>query len=267
MNGLRGEQAEPALQAMLERLYEDATSFGFPEERFERVYREVEATLYRDAVRARWSRRCAGRGWSRAGGARRRVCRWCAATALTPAEAVWPEAGRRAAAAVRARARRARGRPAPGGGGRERFRGLVTALRLWRPGGVSLGAPGWRRPDEGRWQAARRSASGATPPGERVDASAGEEEELREFFAALDGSRPPGPVAWALGRFEMGCERAHDAEALSDYLLALRALLDATSEAGEASLALRVAALCAEEGERRGGPAARSRPRWRSSAS
>src|SRR5947199_7227702 len=42
VNGLRGEQAEPALQAMLERLYEDATSFGFPEERFERVYLEVE---------------------------------------------------------------------------------------------------------------------------------------------------------------------------------------------------------------------------------
>ena len=53
MNGLRGEQAEPALRAMLERLYEDATSFGFPEERFERVYGEVELTLYRDAVRAR----------------------------------------------------------------------------------------------------------------------------------------------------------------------------------------------------------------------
>ena len=43
-------------------------------------------------------------------------------------------------------------------------------------------------------------------------------------------------MGWALGRFEMGCERAHDAEALSDYLLGLRALLDATTEAGEASL-------------------------------
>ena len=52
VNGLRGAQAEPALQAMLERLYEDATSFGFPEERFERVYSEVEQTLYRDTVRS-----------------------------------------------------------------------------------------------------------------------------------------------------------------------------------------------------------------------
>src|SRR5512132_1363136 len=53
MNGLRGVQAEPALQAMLERLYADATSFGFPEERFERVYSDVEETLYRDTVPAR----------------------------------------------------------------------------------------------------------------------------------------------------------------------------------------------------------------------
>src|SRR5215210_6517023 len=29
-HGLRGEEAEPALKAMLERLYEDATSFRFP---------------------------------------------------------------------------------------------------------------------------------------------------------------------------------------------------------------------------------------------
>ena len=50
---MRGEQAEPALRAMLDRLYEDATSFVFPEERFDRLYEEVETTLYRDAVGAR----------------------------------------------------------------------------------------------------------------------------------------------------------------------------------------------------------------------
>ena len=57
-------------------------------------------------------------------------------------------------------------------------------------------------------------------------------------------------MAWALDRFEMGCERAMEAQALSDYLLALRALLDATTAAGQASMALRLAALCAEEGAR-----------------
>jgi hypothetical protein len=49
----------------------------------------------------------------------------------------------------------------------------------------------------------------------------------------------------------MGCERSMEAQALSDYLLALRALLDATTAAGQASMALRLAALCAEEGARR----------------
>ncbi|MGH2713416.1 MAG: hypothetical protein ACRDM7_05940, partial [Thermoleophilaceae bacterium] len=80
---------------------------------------------------------------------------------------------------------------------------------------------------------------------------AGEEPGLRDFFAAIDAAEPPRTVAWALARFEMGSARGLEAEALSDYLLGLRALLDATSDAGEASLALRVAALCAEEGRRK----------------
>jgi hypothetical protein len=49
----------------------------------------------------------------------------------------------------------------------------------------------------------------------------------------------------------MGCDRALDTEALSDYLLALESLLDARDEPGRATLTLRLAALCAEEGERR----------------
>ena len=43
---------EPALKAMLERLYEDATNFEFPEDRFERVYLDVERSLYQDTMRA-----------------------------------------------------------------------------------------------------------------------------------------------------------------------------------------------------------------------
>ena len=46
MSGMRGAEAEPALRALLERLYEELSDFAFPEERFERVYREVESTLY-----------------------------------------------------------------------------------------------------------------------------------------------------------------------------------------------------------------------------
>src|SRR5437764_2467998 len=43
---------EPALLAMLERVWEDATSFEFPEDRFERVYSEVERALYEGVLQS-----------------------------------------------------------------------------------------------------------------------------------------------------------------------------------------------------------------------
>jgi hypothetical protein len=51
-------------------------------------------------------------------------------------------------------------------------------------------------------------------------------------------------LAWALARFEMGCERSSELEALSDHLLALRALLEPEGPAS-GLLAGRLAALCA----------------------
>jgi hypothetical protein len=252
VNGLRGEQAEPALQAMLERLYEDATSFGFPEERFERVYGEVEVTLYHDTVRARVVSPLDG-AWIEADrvdlGGGLALVRGDRAEA--PPEAVWPEDGDGEPALLCVLERDvAGGERLPAGEAEERFGRLVTALRLWRPGAVSLGTPGWRQADDGPWSPVPLGGSGAGR-GEGWSRRAGEEAGLRDFVAALDEAVPGGVLAWALARFEMGCERAHDAEALSDYLLALRALLDATSDAGEASLGPRVAALCAEDGEQR----------------
>ncbi len=253
VNGLRGEQAEPALQAMLERLYEDATSFGFPEERFERVYLEVEGTLYRDAVRDRVVASLDG-AWMDAErvdlGSGLSLVRGDHADA--PAEAVYPEGGDGAPAllCVLDRDTAAHERLSPVEA-EERFRSLVTALRLWGPGAVSLATPGWRRSDGGRWVALPIGASGRGR-GEGWTLREGEERALREFVAVLEKTAAPPTIAWALARFEMGCDRARDSEALTDHLLALRALLDATSVAGEASLALRTAALCAEEGERRG---------------
>jgi hypothetical protein len=80
---------------------------------------------------------------------------------------------------------------------------------------------------------------------------AGDEQAFREFFTAVTSAEPSASVAWALDRFEMGCARPTEAEALTDYLLGLRALLDATTDAGQASFGLRLAALCAEDGARR----------------
>lgn len=251
VNGLRGEQAEPALQAMLERLYEDATSFGFPEERFERVYLEVESTLYRDAIRDRVIAPLDG-AWMEAervelGGGLSLMRGDCVDA---PVEAVYPEGGDGAAALLCVLDRDTAAEERLGAAeAAERFRRLVSALRLWRPGAVSLGTPGWRRSDGGRWAALPMGAAGCGR-GAGWTLRAGEERALREFVDLIDATESSGTIAWALTRFEMGCERASDSEALSDYLLALRALLDATSEAGQASLALRLAALCAEEGAR-----------------
>src|SRR2546430_446311 len=128
--------AEAALRAMLDRLYEDATDFQFPEERFERVYAEVERTLYEGTMR----------------------------TAVVAT-----------------------------------VQGLVL------------------------------------------------ESERVELTASV---RHGGRVAWSLGRFEMGCECSTDPDALSDNLLAIRSLLEADDDAGRASLAQRLAALCSEEPHR-----------------
>ena len=252
VNGLRGEQAEPALQAMLERLYEDATSFGFPEERFERVYREVELTLYRDAVRARVLAPLRG-AWMETDrlelGDGLSIVRGDAFDA--PDDAVFPEEGDGTPALLCVLERDTPAdEPIPASEAADRFAAVVTALRLWAPGGVTLGAPGWRQSDHGRWQAVS-IGSGMPPRDAGWLLAEGEEQAFREFFAAIDGARPGETVAWALDRFEMGCERRLEAQALSDYLLALRALLDATSQAGQAGMALRLAALCAEEGTRR----------------
>jgi hypothetical protein len=115
---------------------------------------------------------------------------------------------------------------------------------------VSLAGVGWRRSGEARWTPFEIQSDGASR-GEPWVLLEGEEADLREFLALIGRSAPAGAVGWALARFESGCSRRLDAEALPDYLLAVRALLDAGGEAGLASLGLRLAALCAEDGERR----------------
>ena len=246
MNGLRGDDPEPALRAMLERIYEDATGFGFPEERFEAVYADVEGTLYRDTARARVVAPLRGVELEAV-----RVDLGDGLYLVRADRFDGPLQARDEASTLCVLERDAHpGDPAPTAEAVVRFRLLVFGLRLYKAGAVGLGALGWTASDGGRWQALELEGTGAAR-GEPWTLAAGEEGELREFLSAAWRSTHGGAVAWALGRFEMGCARELDSEALSDYLLALRALLDAHTEAGLASLSLRLASLCAEEHERR----------------
>lgn len=263
LNGLRGSDADPALQALLERLYEDATDFAFPEERFERVYAEVEQTLYEAAqpttivaalhgVALEGERAELGEGLALVRGD----------LLDAPEAAIWAGPGGAADGAsagdrdepnvlVTLTREAAPEDRLPLGEARERFRALLTGLRLWKPGGVALAGVGWRRIGEGAWQAFELEQTGV-PRGERWVLAEDETDDLRRFLEAIAAAATPsGSVGWALDRFEMGCGRSRAADALSDYLLALRALLERDAAGAAASLALRVAVLCAEEGERR----------------
>jgi hypothetical protein len=121
---------------------------------------------------------------------------------------------------------------------------LISVMRLFKGGGVGLGPHAFAPTGEGRW---RRIATGAPAPrgdGYRLN----EEETVRlvELAETLEARPDPiGPLAWAVSRFELGCERPSAVEGLSDHLLALRAVLDGQGPVG-ASLPMRAAALIAD---------------------
>ncbi len=247
-HGLRGEDAEPALRAMLERLYEDATSFRFPEERFERVMADVEQTLEQGVAPAMIVAALPGLELAadvlELGGG---LSIEQGPDVDAPPEAAWSEDGETPRAVVVLRFDLDDGDDLPVTEARDRFRGLVEGLRLYRAGAVTLPGIGFARENEGRWQPLELEGAGAAR-GEPLLLTADDSAALPGFLEAVERSPRRPQVAWAIRRFDMGCSRPLEAEALSDHLLALRALLDVDGD----SLPLRLAALCAEEGERRG---------------
>ncbi len=127
--------------------------------------------------------------------------------------------------------------------GREVLRDLLRALRLFGDGRVTLGALAWARIGGSQW-APLPLGGGGRPHGMLV-VTAEQEDELRAFCNLVSRRAPEGDeLAWALRRFEMGCEREDIYEGLSDNLLALRALLEPEGPAS-GMLPGRLAALCA----------------------
>jgi hypothetical protein len=238
-------RAELALRAFLRAVFADRSQFEFEPERFELAYVELEETLYEGqslttviapllgvALDDDTTELPLGDGLSliRAG-----------ALDEAPADAAWGERGEPRVLAMLALTHDPARQP-PVSLARTRFRRLLTALRLFEHGGYALGPLAWMRAGSGPWRPVPFGGSGR--PGLPVVIGADQEDELRAFCNLLARRAPSsGEVAWALARFEMGAERVAPFEALTDYLLALRALLEPQA-ADRGLLPVRLAAIC-----------------------
>ncbi len=130
------------------------------------------------------------------------------------------------------------------------LRRALRTMRLFRPGAVGLATHGWAK-RSGGWE---RFGTGASRPRQGGYRLTGNEVPVLEHFARMlneRGSRMPS-LDWAASRFELGAERGSLIEALSDYLLALRGLLEGGG-AARTTMSARVAALACEPYEREQG--------------
>jgi len=125
------------------------------------------------------------------------------------------------------------------------LRELVSVMRMFKGGGIGLGPYAFAPTGEGCWRRIATGAPSTRPGGYRLGET--EAAELIEFAAELEARPDPdSALSWAVGRFEMGCERPTALEGLSDHLLAMRAVLEGHGPVG-ASLPLRAAALIEDE--------------------
>lgn len=127
----------------------------------------------------------------------------------------------------------------------QQLRELISVMRLFKEGGVGLGPYAFAPTGEGCWSRIATGAPATRPGGYKLNEEEGR--ELAELASRLEARPDPdGALTWAVGRFEMGCERASALEGLSDHLLALRAVLEGHGPVG-ASLPMRAAALIADD--------------------
>ncbi len=137
----------------------------------------------------------------------------------------------------------------------EAFRQLITTLRLYKGGGIGVGPYAWIWAGEHRWRRIATGAGRPRPGGYRLVET--ELSDLAVFsrtlaYRSTAFGRPAksesglsGALGRAISRFEAGLERAVVIDALNDYLLALRFVLEGGG-AAQLGLPIRVAALCAE---------------------
>lgn len=243
------DRAEVVVREFLVRLWEEVSTFELDEARFERAYRELEAVVYDNTVVTTvlaplLGVRLPAERWDLGSGTALVRGDLCEA----PPEAVWlgGRDGAQANTLVVFSVESAPNDPPPLSAARLAFRKLLTTLRLFKSGAVTLGHTGWWRLDDGPWQSLSLGFAGRSRRACDYELEPAERDELAELFE-LVRQRPleGGSLPWALARFELGCEQMIPVEGLTDHLLALRALLDGEHET-PAGISSRLAALCAE---------------------
>lgn len=246
-----GARAEAALNAFLAAMYADRTEFDFSPERFERAYEEVEAAVYERRSLAAVVAPVHGLTLVSEEVALDEDLSLVRGDTLdgVPPEAVWggPHAPDEPNVLALLTLEGATDQEGAVVAARLRFSRLLSALRLADAGAFALGPAGWARADAGAWQlVALGGGADAHPhrPSYRIEPD--EEDELRAFCNLVGkriDSHGCGTLTWALARFEAGCGRLDHLQALSDHLLALRALLEPEGP-GSGHLAQRLAAIC-----------------------
>ncbi|WP_372788870.1 hypothetical protein [Paraconexibacter sp.] len=244
-------RAETALRVFLTTVFADSTDFVLSEDRLHRavaelVQRSEEGRTTTEVVVPILGLRLLGEEMACGDGlvlARGDVLE------DVPSEAAWPRTGDEPHTVAVLSWEAAAGDYAPMEHARARLRRLLAALRLYDDAAFSAGPAAWARTGGGSWHGVplglpgRPASAAGTPP---CTVTPDEEDELRAF-CSLVGRRTPhsGELAWALHRFEIAALQSDPAQALTDHLLALRALLEPEGPHA-ARLAPRLAVLCAE---------------------
>jgi hypothetical protein len=246
----RRERADAGLRVFISRVFSEASEFVVTDERLERAYEEIESALFVGrsetvvvapllGLRIVSPAIALGDGLSLVRGDE---------LDDAPAEAIWPQDAEEPAVLACLTLPGGPGGPPPLIEARVRLRRLLSALRLFDSARVALGPVAWERTGAGPWTLGDLGTGGRSFGALQIDEAT--EDELRAFISLVTRRTPrSGELAWALRRYELGCERTSLFETLTDHLLALRALLEPEGPAS-GRLAGRVAALCATD-ERR----------------
>jgi hypothetical protein len=244
-------QADAALQAFLTAMWADATDFTWDAPRFAAAYAELEGTAYGDCSLSVVLARVEGLVIESTEVALGEGLSLVRAATLQDVPGELMLGDEHATVAMLAlEAADDDGRALERAG--LRLRRLQSALRLWDDAEPSLGPTAWARTDGGPWLAVPLAAG--LRRGDADCLLSAEDEDPLRAFCSLVARRTPrsGELAWALRRFELGCERASAVEALTDWLLATKALLAAPDAFSFERMVERLAAICATPDERQG---------------